>query len=742
MADRSQVLKERLLATFRVEAADHIKTIRTDLAAFAEEQAESEKRERLESLFRTVHTLKGAARSVGNKPVEIICQECETTLRDLTRTAPLPTDTEPTVAMIQRMLKDISGRLEEQAGAPTTPRPAPRPAPSPSPGDIPEMTASAAQHASPEPEPEVNSVTVDSRRRPMPQTADQIRVEVQRLDQLVYRAESLLTPKLSLGNDVGAFRALIREFVAVADDAGRSRVDAADVTDAAAMGDLTDGKERFLEIRDKARALLGRLEDDFRAIRTSIDDLFVDLKEIRMMPVSHVVEVFPGMVADLAEETGKDVEWRMTGTSLELDRKVLEYIKDPLIHIVRNAIDHGIESPDVRAELGKPRRASASLSFSRLEGGRILIEIRDDGAGIDLTRVKEAAVRLHLLDKNEADELTDEKAQDLIFRSGLSTSSVISMISGHGLGLSVVRERVERLGGAISVETKKGRGTRVSMTVPESMATFRGLLIRVSDHQYLLPPGSVVEARLLNRQAYVEALGRKLLEWNGMTVPFGNLSSVLQSPSDLRGETGNVSCILVQNGSEHAAFAVDGVLGDQECLVKEFQWPIRRLPNISAVGLLGTGDLSFILRPSDLVRAVHFIDDDPVQDSAAAEQFRAHHILVVDDSLTTRTMERHLFEAAGFRVSVAPDGLEAWDVLNAESVDLVVSDIDMPRMNGFELTEKVRATPRFADLPIVLVTALETRDDKQRGLDVGANAYVLKSNFDQSNLLEIVRRFL
>ncbi|MGE4219400.1 MAG: response regulator [Alphaproteobacteria bacterium] len=731
MADRSEQLKARLLKTFRTEAADHIRAIETDMEALMNDPAAPDTAARLESLFRTMHTLKGAARSVGLKAVESLCQDSESDLRRLTRgetqfTAEALNSLRQGVVAIVARLASLEAP-ESGTGRPSPPPAAPEPVP---------VRREIAQDAVEMREP-IEAVARPAGRDMAPAGlragTDTIRVELTRIDNLILGAEALLAPKLSLAERIGGFKQLIEGL-------GRLRVTAG-AEQGFGDGRRTEYGASLAALEQQARDLLRGFEGDHRLVRNAADDLFDQLRRVRMLPAASIVEAFPTMVRDVAEQVGKSVIWNAVGTGLEIDRKVLEYIKDPLIHLVRNAIDHGIEPPQMRRDAGKRPEGSVRLSFERLESGRIAIRIEDDGRGIDFAKVKESAVRLRLVSRSQAAGISDADAQDLLFRSGLSTSAVVTTLSGHGLGLSVVRERVERLGGQINVTSTPGLGTAVTLVIPESIATFQGVLLSAGGRKFLCPREAVLSAIRIAPDVLELAARRRLLSWDGGTIPFASLADVLDlgtaDEQDLPRQ-----CVVIAHGGTSSAFAVHEVVGDAEALVKEFRWPIVRLRNFSAVGLLGSGDLSLILRPSDLLRSTRRSPRRPGPRKTERRRLRRFRVLVVDDSITTRTMERHLFEAAGFSVKVAADGIDAWTLLNSEDVDIVVSDIDMPRLDGFDLTARIRADARLRELPIVLVTALETREDKEKGLRLGANAYVQKSTFDQSNLLDIVRRLI
>ena len=419
-------------------------------------------------------------------------------------------------------------------------------------------------------------------------------------------------------------------------------------------------------------------------------------------------------------------------------------LKDPLIHLVRNAIDHGIEPPEVRVRAGKPSRGRVEVSVVSLESGRIEIRVEDDGGGIDQARLRAAAVRARVLTPDVAESLTDEEALDLIYRSGVSTNPVITEVSGHGLGLAIVKERVERLKGEIHVESRAGKGTSVRMILPATIVTFHGLLVRAGGQAFLVPTDAIVHAIRLGPSAIESIEGRDAIRWEGHPLSVARLAPLLGLPEQEEKPDAGIHqfCVIIRSGEERLGLLVEEVLGDREVLVREFRAPLVRVRHIAAAGFTGTGQIILILRPADLFRSAQLTPRAPVMRVVAEDRGRQPIILVVDDSITTRTMEKNLLEAAGFHVKVSVDGVEAWTLLKSESFDLVLSDVDMPRMDGFELTARIRADRKLNDLPVILVTAMESRENKERGIELGANAYIIKSSFDQSNLLEIIRRLI
>ncbi|MEW6753273.1 MAG: response regulator [Candidatus Latescibacterota bacterium] len=399
--------------------------------------------------------------------------------------------------------------------------------------------------------------------------------------------------------------------------------------------------------------------------------------------------------------------------------------------------------PAARA-LGKRERGTVTISLSAQSGDKVEIEFSDDGAGIQVPRVRQAAVRVGLLTAQEADKLGDREALDLVFRSGVSTAAILTDLSGRGLGLAIVREKVERLGGTLSMETRQGAGTTFRLLLPLTLATFRGVLVRVGEHLFVLPQVHVERALRLAPQVVRTVEMREVLLLDGQAVSLVSLGAALElARPGAAGQEVEECAVVLAAGASRIAFRVHEVLGEQEVLAKTLGRPLVRVRNVAGATVLGTGRVVPILNVPDLMRSAVRASGAagrPVTAAAAPQEARGKSILVAEDSITARALLKGILEGGGYHVSTAVDGVDALAQLRSGSFDLVVSDVDMPRMSGFDLTARIRGEKRLADLPVVLVTALESREDRERGIEVGASAYIVKRSFDQSNLLEIVRR--
>jgi two-component system chemotaxis sensor kinase CheA len=532
--------------------------------------------------------------------------------------------------------------------------------------------------------------------------------------------------------------------------------------------------EEFLEwnsafinaLENQLAALAKSADHDQRSLGGMVDRLLDDMKKVLMLPFSSLLQSFPKLARDLSRDQGKEVELVTRGGEIEIDRRILEEMKDPLIHLVRNGIDHGIEDPKERARKQKPSRGTVTVAISQKNGSKVEVLISDDGGGIDVAKVRSTALKLGLVPQEEAEQLNAPEALSLIFRSGVSTSPVITDISGRGLGLAIVREKVEKLGGAVSVETHPEAGTTFRLVLPLTLARFRGVIVRVDEQYFVLPTTYVERVARVNKEDIKTVENRETIQLHGHAVSLVRLGDVLELPRPLQGNpqspipnpnlwnlefgiwnfpSTGVPVVVLGSAEQRIAFLVDEILNEQEVLVKRLGPPLARVRNIAGATVLGTGQVVPILNVSDLMTSAVRSSSAVVKPPAAPGQEKEAErksVLVVEDSITARTLLKNVLEAAGYEVKTAVDGIDAFTQLRTHEFDLVVSDVDMPRMNGFDLTAKIRGTQKLAELPVVLVTALDSREDRERGIDVGAHAYIVKSSFDQSNLLEVIRKLI
>jgi two-component system, chemotaxis family, sensor kinase CheA len=479
-----------------------------------------------------------------------------------------------------------------------------------------------------------------------------------------------------------------------------------------------------------------------------VDGLLEDMKKVVMLPVSSFLQLFPKLVRDLARDQGKEAELVIRGGEIEIDKRILEEMKDPFIHLLRNCVDHGIEKPEERARKRKLPRGTIAITFEPKNSRQVEILISDDGVGIDVAKVRSTALKDDRLAQEEGGSRSQQEALSLIFESGVSTSPIITDLSGRGLGLAIVREKVEKLGGAISVETQPDSGTTFRIMLPLALTTFRGVIVRVGERQFVLPTISVERVTSVNKAQIKTVENRETIQLSGQILSLVKLADTLELPpaSAANDSTKVIKVVVLTSAEKRLAFLVDEVLGEQEVLVKSLGQQLSRVRNVAGATILGTGSVVPILNISDLIKSAVRSSIPATRELTATTaehaEARRKSILVAEDSITARTLLKNILETAGYVVATAVDGVDAFTQLRSGEFDLVVSDVEMPRMSGFDLTVKIRGDKKLADLPLVLVTALEARGDRERGIEVGANAYIVKSSFDQSNLLAVIQKLI
>ena len=453
-----------------------------------------------------------------------------------------------------------------------------------------------------------------------------------------------------------------------------------------------------------------------------IDELKDAAIQMRTLPLSSIAAKFPRAVRDIAADYGKDVELTLSGADTELDRVILESLSEPLVHLLRNAVAHGIESPKDRKKAGKPERGRVELRAEQ-RGGLVEITLSDDGRGVSQDVLSEADGEASLV--------------DVLTRAAFSTATEVTELSGRGVGLDAVRRHVESFNGTMELRSELGVGTEVVLHLPLALALLDVLLVERGGQVFGVPLASVEEVVSIGGTLSLE--GKAAFELRGVSLPLSDLANVLGAAAPALPDA--PPAVVVVSGGRRRVVACDRLLGEEEVLVKSLGPLLAAVPGYLGGAILGDGRIALLADPSKLVRATAREDGGGV--AAAPVEGQAPKVLVVEDSFTVRELQRSILEAAGYHVSTARDGKDALDKLAREDdVALILTDVEMPEMDGFELTESVRANPATASLPIVIVTSRATEEDHRRGIEAGADAYMAKRSFDQQALLETVERLI
>jgi two-component system sensor histidine kinase and response regulator WspE len=494
----------------------------------------------------------------------------------------------------------------------------------------------------------------------------------------------------------------------------------------------------------RAKEVAAELQRDGKLLANEemrdLTQLSEEVQAMRMMPLAVLFEPYPRMVRELARELGKEVELSVEGEDTRVDRSVLEALKDPLLHLVRNALDHGLETREERADAGKSPRGHLTLS-ARREGERLLLRVEDDGRGLDPQHLRDVAVRKGLLDHASAQALMDSAARDLIFLPGFSSKDAATELSGRGVGLDVVRVRMTALGGEATVDSVPGNGAAFEVRVPVSLTVAPLLFIEVGEERLCLTAANVDRAVKVEQSARREVAGRPALSVDDVVVPFASISSILGTAPERPPSEGEL-VLLVKGRGQSAAIAVDRVLEERVQAVLPLRGVLSNFHHLSGATPLADGSLAMVLSAAHLVSMAQGQRARLATLVAKAAEAKKRRILVVDDSPLTRELISGLLEAVGFEIVNASDGAEAMERLAREAVDLVVTDLEMPKVDGLELTRRLKSHPTLSSLPVVIVTTRGSEADKRKGLEAGADGYVTKGDLVRQDLVDVVSRLL
>ena len=468
--------------------------------------------------------------------------------------------------------------------------------------------------------------------------------------------------------------------------------------------------------------------------------LHQEVLDSRMRPFEEGLVAFPRMVRDLTRELGKDAQFVVAGGSTPVDRDVLRRLEVPLVHLLRNAVDHGINTEAERVEAGKPRRATITVT-ARHVGGRLLVAVEDDGRGIDAGAVREAIVRKRLADTAVAAAMSDKELFEFLFLPGFSMRDEVTDLSGRGVGLDAVRTAVHDIGGTIRVSTEVGRGTRFEMQLPLTLSVVRALIVEVSGQPCAIPLARIRCVLRVPGERIESVEGRQHFSLGDRQVGLLWAHQVLgiEAPPASYGST---AVVVIDDHEFSHGLAVDQLLGEQEIVLRGLDSQLGKVENIGAAALLPDGAPVLVLDVDDVVRSIANLLDggrlDPLRPVATGAQTAPKRVLVADDSLTVRALEQKLIAARGYDVVLAVDGMDAWNALRAGHYDLLVTDVDMPRMTGVELIALVRRDPTLRSLPIMIVSYKDREEDRQLGLEAGADHYLTKASFYDETMLRAI----
>jgi len=732
--------RQRVLLAFQSEQQEHLAGLRSTLEKAAHGALNEVE---LNEMLRLAHTLKGGARISGLPPIETLSHRLESIFARV-KSGALSFDPAvmETVNLTLNAIEDWMAAL----AAGKTPA-----EPSQAFEALtnllgPDGGAIATQVSPAEAAPSVSA----------PATAagqfDTVRLNAEHLDRLLRSSGQLVTESLRQDQVSRALAELSHDI----DEIDREWESVREVS-AAHLHRLSATPEftrvlHYLEFVERQARIISRQarqvhalqQRSSRSVRVLGQELQENVRKARMMPAEGVFGVFRKMVRDVAKDENKRIEFRVTGLEVQADRMVLQALKDPVMHMLRNAISHGIETNGQRKLAGKAEVGCVSLQIEAV-GNRLTIRVDDDGRGLDLSRIAEVGVRKGLLTPADASTRSPEELSALIFQPGFSTAKAITDLSGRGMGLSVVYEAVSRLQGEVRTAPKAGPGMCLVISVPLSISTHRLLLVS-SQGQTFAVPSSGIQRLIRIKLTDVETVeGKPLVVWENQSVPLVSLAQVLGigGGSEFAVEGTQLSVMILKSGTRRLAVAVDAFLAEREAIIKNLDGPVADISVLGGGIMLEDGSVALVLNTGELIETFKPVYAPPIAKTGETTlEEKVSTVLVVDDSFTARTLEKSILEVHGFNVIVAIDGSEALSKLRSEEIDLVISDIQMPRMDGLTLLQEMKKDERFARLPVILVTSMNRAADQERGLALGADAYLVKQRFDHQNLLDTIKQLL
>ncbi|SCX56392.1 MULTISPECIES: hybrid sensor histidine kinase/response regulator [unclassified Pseudomonas] len=737
-----QMRDASLLELFSLEAEAQVQVLSAGLLALERDPTQVE---HLESCMRAAHSLKGAARIVGvdaGVSVAHVMEDCLVSAQEgrlrlsaehidallqgtdlLTRIATPgnsvgASDVEGYVALMARLL-DPSGAPAAVSARPIEPMPVQLPELEPAPAPM-------------EPAPKGKRVS-EGGERVLRVTAERLNslldlsskslVETQRLRPWLATMQRL---KRQQGNGL---RALEELNVHLKDHALSLQAQEA----------LGDARRLLAETQQLLAQKVAELDEFAWQASQRAQVLYDTALACRMRPFADVLSGQARMVRDLGRSLGKQVRLEIEGEKTQVDRDVLEKLEAPLTHLLRNAVDHGIESPDQRLLAGKPAEGLIRLRASH-QAGLLVLQLSDDGAGVDLERVRRSVVERGLSPEHTAASLSEEELLAFLFLPGFSLRDRVTEVSGRGVGLDAVQHMVRQLRGAVVLEQTAGEGSRFHLEVPLTLSVVRSLVVEVGSEAYAFPLAHIERMCDLAPEDIVQVEGRQHFWHEGRHVGLVAASQLLNRPAT-RNSGQTLKVVVIRERETIYGVAVERIIGERTLVVLPLDERLGKVQDISAGALLDDGSVALIVDVEDLLRSVDkLLDTGRLERIARQDQAQAprKRILVVDDSLTVRELQRKLLLGRGYDVAVAVDGMDGWNALRSEDFDLLITDIDMPRMDGIELVTLLRRDNRLQSLPVMVVSYKDREEDRRRGLDAGADYYLAKASFHDDALLDAV----
>ena len=734
MSMNHEVLKE-LVDIFKTELSENLQIITDGLLALEKHDMEVTHDKVIEEIFRAGHNIKGSSRSIGINDVSDIAHEIEsifTSIRDnkqnvsleminlcfeavdgmhaamqsFCENQPLPFD-----------LKDLLNRLRVGGGLPIDTTDS-------TDNSDPISTTNTTQNnliTAPKKE------TFTNRRSNIKASVDNlvehntIRVALRQLDKIAALLEEMQVNKISIDEhylDLVKLATKTKQFT----------------RPSLATPDL------IIEAGNTISLMRKNFYNSINELNTITNSIQEEVRMLRLVPASNLLRTLKRTARDLANNLNKQVDLEIINDDIKMDKMILQNLKDPITHILRNAIDHGIELPELRVQNNKPATAHIIIHVVD-EGDQILLTIKDDGAGIDYKKIAAAAEKKKVATKSELEKMQSDEIINLIFHPGFSTKEIITDISGRGVGLDVVKSNLANIKGDVTVQTEINKGTVFQLRFPLTLSGDVGLIIKTNNQVFVIPTSTVERVLMAQKKDIITVQGSQVILIEDKPVPLRTLATVLKldNGADISAKN-QFPIVLLKKGTDYVALIVDEIIGKREIVIKPLSSPLINILCVAGGTLLGNGQVAIVLNSNDVINTAvnKFKGSSIITSSEETSTVQQYHVLLADDSITTRTLGKNILENNNYKVTVAVDGAQAWELLQHQTFDLLMTDIEMPNMTGLELTAKVRSSDTHKDLPVIICTSLGSEAQIKHGIEVGANAYIVKHDFESKELLEIV----
>ena len=503
------------------------------------------------------------------------------------------------------------------------------------------------------------------------------------------------------------------------------------------IGELVLGKNRLLKIYDDVEErydgekFLEELNQVVSSVSMVTTDLQIAVMKTRMLPVSKVFNRFPRLVRDLSRDLSKDIDLVMSGEETELDKSIVEEIGDPLVHMIRNSCDHGVETPEIRKAAGKSSKGTVNLKAYN-EGNQIVIEIKDDGAGMDADFLKMKALEKGVITEQEAAQLSDKESYALIFKPGFSTAKNVTNVSGRGVGMDVVKTNIEKLNGIIDIDSEFGSGSTFKLKIPLTLAIMQALLVSAQEEYFAIPLSSVLETVRINIDEVYTIEGKNVLKLRDEVLSLVRLSDMFGVEQVFDSGTHNY-VVIIGVAESKLGIIVDGLVGQEEVVIKSMGDYLQGINGIAGATIRGDGGVTLITDVAALMHIAKDIKVDLTEQNSAAKQTQKnspsdYHVMVIDDSKTDRTIMKKALKPLGISITEATNGVEALNILKSgdTNFDALLVDIEMPQMDGYTLASEIRKYSKYRSLPLLAVTSRTSKSDRLRGVEVGMTEYITK----------------